>query len=99
MIAPSPQAMEPIVPASDSQDELDWDLEFTPHVIARMVDRGFDAADVRVMLEDAHLVEEGRDLRRRIAHCRFRRSNWKVVLEPDADRRRLLVVTAFPISP
>ena len=85
--------------APDSQDELEWDLEFTPHAIARMADRGFDAADVRAMLEDAHFVERGRDPYRRIVHCRFRRSIWKVVLEPDGDSRRLLVVTAFPSKP
>jgi hypothetical protein len=42
----------------------DWELELTPHVLKRMLDRGFTEVDLRQMLEDASSfrpdVEEGR---------------------------------------
>ena len=31
----------------------EWELELTPHLLKRMVDRGFTELDLREMLEDA----------------------------------------------
>jgi hypothetical protein len=31
----------------------DWELELSPHVLKRMVDRGFSEVELRAMLEEA----------------------------------------------
>lgn len=75
-----------------------WDLEFSPHLLKRMLDRQFNEADLRVMLEigcDCHAdIEPGRwaiptqhDGRR-----------WEVIVEPVEAERILLVVTAYPVE-
>jgi hypothetical protein len=75
----------------------DWELELTPHVLKRMVDREFTEVDLRQMLEDAssirHDVEEGRWL---IA-SRHRGRPWEIVVEPDEAERVLVVITAYPV--
>jgi hypothetical protein len=32
----------------------EWELELTPHLLKRMVDRQFDEVDLRTMLADAY---------------------------------------------
>ena len=34
-------------------DWWDWELEFTPHLIKRMIDRQFNEVELRAMLADA----------------------------------------------
>jgi len=76
----------------------DWDLEFTPHVFKRMVDRQFDELDLRLMLERAfdHRpdVVEGRW----ILLTRHRERLWEVVVEPDNEVKLTVVITAYPVS-
>jgi hypothetical protein len=75
----------------------DWELELTPHVLKRMVDRGFTETNLRQMLEDAsgfrRDVEEGRWA---IAsrHCG---RPWEIIVEPDEGERVLVVITAYPV--
>ncbi len=42
----------------DFPEWWDWPLELSPHVLKRMVDRGFSEADLRTMLEDAQGISE-----------------------------------------
>jgi hypothetical protein len=74
----------------------DWDLELSPHLLKRMVDRSFSEVDLRSMFAHARGyrpdVLEGRWVI--LAH--HRKGPWEIIVEPDYDSRRLVVVTAYP---
>lgn len=74
----------------------DWELELNPHSFKRMVDRSFSELDLRVMLEHSRGyrpdIVEGRWV---IVTLRRRRT-WEVIVEPDFDAKRLVVITAYP---
>lgn len=76
----------------------EWDLELTPHLLKRMVDRGFTEVDLREMLEKAsdyrRDVVEGRFA----VDCRRRGERWEAIVEPDASMKHLVVVTAYPLG-
>src|SRR5207244_11351510 len=69
----------------------------TPHVLKRMVDRGFTEVDLRQMLEDGSSfrpdVEEGRW----VIVSRHRRRSWEIIVEPDEAEQVLVVITAYPV--
>jgi hypothetical protein len=77
---------------------LEWELELSPHLEKRMVDRDFTEVDLRMMLEDADGyrmdVVEGRW----VIETRHRRSQWNVIVEPDPSESLLVVVTAYPVD-
>jgi hypothetical protein len=62
-----------------------------------MIDRRFTEVDLRRMLERAtgHRADvvEGRW----VIDTRHARRVWEVIVEPDSDRRLLVVVTAYPV--
>ena len=75
-----------------------WELELSPHLLKRMVDRGFTQVDLRRMLEEATgheadiepgrwIVETARELRR-----------WHIIVEPDSSLELLVVITAYPVD-
>jgi len=76
----------------------EWDLELSPHLFKRMIDRRFDEIDLRRMLHLAqayrHDVVEGRW----VVESRHRSQAWEVIVEPDEDRRLLVVVTAYSVD-
>ena len=76
-----------------------WELELTPHVEERMVDRGFTEVELRQILERATSfradVVEGRF----VVETRLRGRGWEVVVEPDDVDHTLVVVTAFGVEP
>lgn len=74
----------------------DWELELSPHLLKRMVDRRFSEVDLRRMLADAEVVHLDPGSGRWVAEARFRRRRWEIVLEPDAKAELLVVVTAYP---
>ncbi len=76
----------------------EWDLELSAHVEKRMVDRDFTEVDLRVMLEHASGFFPSTVEGRWIVKTKRRRRHWKVIVEPDFDRRLLVVVTAYPIA-
>jgi hypothetical protein len=72
-----------------------WEVELTPHVEKRMQDRGFTEVDLRAMLHvslgfRADVVPD-----RWVIDCSFHGRAWEVIVEPDHDGRRLVVVTAY----
>ncbi len=79
-------------------DWWEWELELSPHLEKRMVDRDFTEVDLRTMLENAgsyHIdVVEGRW----VIETRHRRHPWEVIVEPDPSESLLVVVTAYPID-
>ncbi len=72
-----------------------WELELSLHLSKPMVDRGFSELDLRAMLEHARGYRPDIIEGRWVIVAVFRRRTWEVVVEPDADTRRLVVVTAY----
>lgn len=76
----------------------DWDLELSPHLLKRMIERDFDELDLRLMLSSATLLRQDVVPGRWLAQTRFRRQTWEVIVEPDTDAQLLVVITAYPVS-
>lgn len=73
----------------------DWDLELSPHLLKRMIDRRFTEVDLRRMLE--HASQHSPDIveGRWVIKVRRQGRNWDVIVEPDFDQKVLVVVTAY----
>lgn len=74
-----------------------WELELTPHLLKRMDDRRFTEIDLRRMLERATGYREDVVEGRWVIETRHRGKAWEVIVEPDSDRRLLVVVTAYAV--
>jgi hypothetical protein len=72
-----------------------WELELSPHLLKRMVDRRFTEIDLRRMLDRATGYRRDIEPGRWVIVTRHRRQPWEVIVEPDLDARRLLVITAY----
>ena len=75
-----------------------WDIEISPHAFKRMAERDFSELDLRRMLDTAHSVDT--DI---VAGCwrvltRLRRRPWEIILEPDAEAKHIVVITAYPLG-
>jgi len=75
----------------------DWELELSPHLLKRMTDRRFTEIDLRRMLERASGYREDVVAGRWLIGTRHRRRAWEVIVEPDHERRLLVVVTAYAV--
>lgn len=75
----------------------DWELELTPHVLKRMVDRGFTEVDLRQMFQDATYVRPDVEEGRWTIEARHDGRQWEIVVEPDLPSRLLVVITAYPV--
>lgn len=76
----------------------EWELELTPHLYKRMLDRSFSEVDLRKMLHLAQaLVPDVVEGRYR-AVTRFEGQGWEVIVEPDDEAKVLVVITAFPLG-
>ena len=76
----------------------EWELEITPHLERRMLDRRFDELELRAMLQRAtgyHPVEEAG--RFAIVTMRRRRAR-RIIVEPDDAERVLVVITAYEVG-
>lgn len=76
----------------------EWDLELSPHLLKRMIDRQFTEVDLRTMMQAATRYRSDVVEGRWVIETRAGRGNWEVVLEPDWETRRLVVVTAYPLD-
>ena len=63
-----------------------------------MMQRGVTEVDVRAMLERATGIEPNIVEGRFMINARHRQRPWVVIVEPDADIKRLVVVTVFEVS-
>ena len=72
-----------------------WELELTPHLFKRMIDRQFNEVDLRAMLADVTDFEPEAS-GRFILQTRHGGRDWDVIVEPDDTERVLLVITAYP---
>jgi hypothetical protein len=76
---------------------MGWELELSPHLLRRMSDRRFDEVDLRRMLERASGYRKDVVEGRWVIDVRHRKQAWEVIVEPDRDRRLLVVITAYPV--
>jgi hypothetical protein len=63
-----------------------------------MEDRDFTEIDLREMLAQAQEYSPDVEAGRWVIATRRRRRRWEVIVEPDADARLLVVVTAYPVE-
>lgn len=76
-----------------------WELEFSPHLLKRMVDRSLSEADLRAMMERPTGLREDVEPGRWIVETKRDSGVWQVIVEPDTIDRLLVVITAFPVTP
>jgi hypothetical protein len=76
-----------------------WELELTPHLEKRMVDRGFNEVDLRAMLQRARGYTPDLIEGRFVIETVHESSRWEVIVEPDEVEHLLVVVTAFSVEP
>lgn len=76
----------------------DWELEFSSHLLKRMVDRGFSETDLRTMMEHATGRRPDVEPGRWIVETMHAGGVWQIIVEPDTIDE-LLVVIAFPVRP
>ena len=72
-------------------------MELSPHLLKRMDDRRFTELDLRRMLERATSYREDVVEGRWVIETRHRGRGWEVIMEPDLERRLLVVVTAYAV--
>ncbi len=72
-----------------------YELELTPHLLKRMIDRGFSEVDLRRMLEVAEGFQPDPLQSRWQIMTRHLKSSWVVVVEPDEAIEQLVVITAY----
>ena len=76
----------------------EWELELSPHLEKRMVDRDFTEVDLRVMLENAEAYREDVVEGRWLVETRHRRHPWHFIVEPDPVESLLVVITSYPVD-
>lgn len=75
-----------------------WEIELTAHVVRRMGPRLFCEADLRAMMEDARGITPAPDPDRWIVRTKWNGEPWIVIVEPDSERNRLVVITAYVVQ-
>lgn len=75
-----------------------WELELTPHLLKRMLDRQFSETDLRQMLETWRACRPSEEPGRYVIATTFDQREWEVVVEPLADRQVVLVITAYAVQ-
>lgn len=79
-------------------DWWNWELELSPHVLKRMVDRNFSEVELRTMMETATSVHEAEEPGRWVVRTVHEAHPWEVIVEPDSTDKLLVVVTAYPLD-
>jgi hypothetical protein len=74
-----------------------WELELSPHLLKRMIDRRFTEVDLRLMLEEASEYRRDVERGRWVIGTRLRSRRWEIVVEPDTDLEMLVIITAYPM--
>ncbi|MCK4416596.1 MAG: DUF4258 domain-containing protein [Candidatus Latescibacteria bacterium] len=75
----------------------DWELELSPHLEKRMVDRNFNEIDLREMLENAKGYYRDIVKGRWVMETKHRRRPWEIIVEPDPEEQLLVIITAYPV--
>jgi hypothetical protein len=75
-----------------------WEIEITPHIEKRMVQRYFNEIDLRTMLHSATNFEKDIEEGRFKIMSSLRNSAWEIIVEPDYQEKVLVLVTAYSIE-
>ena len=75
-----------------------WELELSPHLLKRMVDRHFSEVDLRLMMEQAIGFRENDQPGRWIVETKHENQPWEIIIEPDYDDRLLVAITAYRVT-
>ena len=75
-----------------------WELELSPHLLKRMVDRSFNEADLRLMLENATGYHENHEEGRWAIESKHEGRPWEIIVEPVPEEQILVIVTAYPVD-
>jgi hypothetical protein len=87
------------MPLENAPDWWNFDLELSPHVEERMIDRGFSEVDLRLMVEAAGHVRPAATNGRWIVETFHDGGSWEVIVEPDERDRVIVVITAYRVTP
>jgi len=79
-------------------DWWQWELELRPHLLKRMLDRGFNEIDLRQMLDNATGYRPSATAGRYVVTARYDSRDWEIVVEPDELTQQLLVITAYALE-
>ena len=75
-----------------------WELEFSPHLLKRMIDRAFNEADLRAMFDDVYGYRPDQEEGRWVLSTQWHGRKWEIIVEPVRSERLLVVVTAYPVD-
>jgi hypothetical protein len=75
-----------------------WELELSPHALKRMADRDFTELELRRMLDVASDLQPDLLPERWRVVTRLRRRPWEVIVEPDTNTQRLVIITAYSLG-
>lgn len=76
----------------------DWELEFSSHILKRMVDRRFSETDLRLMMSVAAGYREDIVPGRWVIETFHDALAWEVIVEPDDLEQLLVVITAYAVD-
>ena len=75
-----------------------WELRISTHAVLRMNLREFTESDLRAMLEDATALGPDVEPGRWVAKTTWQGAAWEVIVEPEPETKKLVVVTAFRVE-
>lgn len=75
-----------------------WELEISPHACKRMVERGLTEVDLRLMLGEAQHIHPDVEPGRWTVLARLAGRPWEIIVEPDALRLHVVVITAYELD-
>ena len=87
------------MPLENAPDWWNFELELSPHVEERMIDRGFSEVDLRLMVEAAGHVRPAATNGRWIVETSHNGDSWEVIVEPEDRDRVIVVITAYRVTP
>ncbi len=76
---------------------LDWEIEIGYHADRRSLVRGFNETDLRILITDATGFEPSHVEGRFVLCSRLEDEEWRVVVEPDHEDHKLVVITAWRV--
>lgn len=79
-------------------DWWEWELEFSPHLLKRMIDRSFNEADLRLMLEEATGYHQNHEEGRWVITSTQNGRPWEIIVEPFPEEEVLVVITSYPVD-
>ena len=86
------------MPLENPPEWWDFELELSPHVLDRMIDRDFSEADLRLMIEVAGDLHSSGSIGRWTLETNHHGKAWEVVIEPDELDRVIVVITAYQVT-